>query len=119
VILVGEAWIAFGNDLPSSGFADEAKNRGEAIVLDAANAKGEQIGYWARIERKKNKPRRVAAVGPTVIEEGRLIFMLYPFLKEWNCVDEELVKKSVARLKEMGIEDPLSQIDIPTRVLRR
>ena len=53
VMYLGETWIAFGEDLPSSGFAADAKKRGEAIMLSAANAQGEHFQLTCEIKRKR------------------------------------------------------------------
>jgi hypothetical protein len=102
-VFVGEAWTAFGKDLPRSGFADESLNRGEAIVINAVSSRGEQYNFWAPVERKPNKPRRVSTIGKT-IEDHDFSFMMYPFLKEWGCVNGDKVTRAIDKLRSMSID---------------
>ena len=107
VFMIAEAWTAHGEDIPKSGFAVDAKNRGEALVMHAVNSQGELFTLEAMIERKRFRPKKVKRIGKTrVVDEGGFQFILYPFMKEWGCVDEEKMKRALEQMARMGIETP-------------
>ncbi len=62
VMLISEAWTAKGADIPESGYAVEAKNRGEALLLHGADASGFRVAMHADISRKKNKRHKVKSL---------------------------------------------------------
>jgi len=101
IILIAEAWIASGEDIPASGYAVDAKNRGEALVLNAANSDGKSFAYQARIERKKNKKQKVKRILPPEIEENLVQFILTPFQEVWGCLDMNEVEKSLALFEDI------------------
>jgi hypothetical protein len=103
VLLVGESWTAHGADVPRSGFAADAANRGEALTVHAANASGEQFSLMADVERKKIKRWKVKRLSPTRLNTG-FQYMLMPFLREWGCVDTDELDQSFKRQEEMGIK---------------
>jgi len=106
VLMIGEAWTAQGEDVPKSGFAADARNRGEALVMHAANSRGESFVLEAMIERKRNKPKEVRRLGKTRVDDRGFQFILYPFMKEWGCVDEEKVMWALSQMYKMGIATP-------------
>jgi hypothetical protein len=105
VMLINEAWTAAVPDIPKSGFAVDASNRGEAIVLNAANANGYYVSFEAEVKRRR-LGRRVKAIGPTIVDEEALPFILLPFMREWGCMDDLALEKALGRYDEMGIETP-------------
>jgi hypothetical protein len=92
VTYISEAWTARREDLPASGFAAEAEQRGEALVLFAANSDGEMFSLQAKITRKRIKKNKVKSLGPTEVDEGQ-IMTLAPFLEIWGklglLIDDE------------------------------
>jgi len=86
VMYISEAWTARREDLPESGFAAEAKDRGEALVLFAANSEGEMLSLQANIVRKRVKKNKVKALGQTEFDAGQ-IMTLAPFLEIWGKLD--------------------------------
>ena len=84
----------------------EANNRGEALVLHAANAKGEHFGFSAQIERKKVRYWKVRSLGPTIVDAASFPFLLYPFFLEWNCVDTAKLEEALKGIEDLGIETP-------------
>lgn len=107
VILIGEVWTATQADIPPSGFAADAKNRGEALSLTAANARGELYQYTASIERAKLRRKKITRLGETRLIEGDFAFFMIPFQKEWGCFDEEMLKRSLDAVEKLGIETPM------------
>ncbi len=87
LIQVAEAWTANRDAVPHGRFAVDARNRGEALVLWAVNAQGEQISLAAAIERKKIKRHKVKRLLPTEIEEGRRLVAMAPVLEVWGMLD--------------------------------
>lgn len=83
VTFVSEAWTARREDLPPSGFAAEAKRRGEALVMFAATSEGEMFSLQAKVTRKRKKTHKVKLLGPTVRDQGQ-IMTLAPFLEVWG-----------------------------------
>jgi hypothetical protein len=106
VLTIGEAWTASSKDIPKSGFAAEARNRGEALMMSAANALGESFSLQASFTRKKLRRSKVKSINATQFIGDAFELSLYPFMKEWDCVDEARLAKSLAALDEMGIETP-------------
>jgi hypothetical protein len=106
VITVGEAWTASASDVPKSGFAAEAKNRGEALMMSAADAKGESFTLQAAFIRKAIRKSKVKYIEATVVDDEQFPLALYQFMKEWNCVDIEKLKKGLSEIDELGIESP-------------
>lgn len=96
VILLAEAWTAKKEDVPPSGYAVEAKNRGEALCLSAANAYGKCYCASAEIIRKKNKKHKVKTLKVSPVNEEAFIFITAPFQQEWGCLDMKEVEKSIA-----------------------
>lgn len=111
VMVIGEAWIAVTPNIPKSGFASDAKNRGECILLDAVNADGESIFLSATVHRKKIKKWKIRSLGPTRIEEIDVNRKanLYPFLEEWGRLDHNKINEFHEELQTMGIEVPAVQ----------
>jgi hypothetical protein len=106
VMYLGETWIAFGEDLPSSGFAADAKKRGEAIMLSAANAQGEHFQLTCEIKRKRAGSLKVASLGPLHVETKSFPFMFAPFLSLWGCLNEQELINSFEAMDRMGIQTP-------------
>jgi hypothetical protein len=106
VMMIGEAWTAHGDDIPKSGFAAEASNRGEALVMHAVNSEGVAFALHAKIERKKNNPKKVQRIGQTRSDDDGFQFILYPFMNEWGCVNQQKLAEAIKLQSEMGIEDP-------------
>jgi hypothetical protein len=106
VMVIGEAWTAKVEDLPPSGFAVEAKERGEMLVLNAANSNGEAFVLETIFFRRKKSQKKVKKIGKTEFVDEGFQFMLYPFMKEWDCVNEERFKAAITQMDEMGIETP-------------
>lgn len=92
IIVIAEAWTAVGDNIPESGYAVDAKRRGEALVMHAANSAGETYTYRASVERKKKKRHKVKALGPTEINSEDFQYILAPFLESWNCLDLEKMR---------------------------
>lgn len=95
VIMIGEAWTAPRSSTPSSGFASEAKHRGEALILNAANKKGEHFSIRAQFYRKTFNKKKIKK-----IEEPDFIipdahFMVFPFLQEWSALSDEALKAAI------------------------
>ena len=86
VTYTSEAWTARREDVPASGFAAEAKRRGEALVMFAANSEGEMFTLQATVTRKLVKKNKVKSLGPTEADEGP-IMTLAPFLEIWGKLD--------------------------------
>ena len=106
VMCLGETWTAFGNHLPPSGFAADAKNRGEAVMLSAANSKGEHFQFISEVKRKRPNSTKVKAMGPAQIDTQGFPFLFAPFLKLWDCLDEAELMRSFKTMDKMGIEFP-------------
>ncbi len=106
VMMISEVWTAHGKDVPKSGFAVDAINRGEALVLSAANSQGQSFMFQSTVERRRLASKKVKRLGEIVFEEDHFQFFWYPFMKEWGCVDEEKMRKSFSHMDEMGIEIP-------------
>ena len=106
VLVIGEAWTARGDDVPKSGFASEAKNRGEILIMSGANASGESFIFEAVIQRRGKNIKKLKSLGATRVEESAFQFMLYPFMEEWGCVDKEKMEQAFKQEAEMGIENP-------------
>ncbi|MDW9618318.1 hypothetical protein [Sinorhizobium meliloti] len=102
MMMVSEVWTAKAEDAPS-GFAADAKNRGEALSLVATNAEGETYAFTAQIVRKKNKKHKVKRLEPTSVLENPALWILYPFQRMWGCVDEELMFEAEKQLSDMGV----------------
>jgi hypothetical protein len=105
VILLSEAWTAYGSDVPKSGYAAEAPNRGEALALISGNSAGEICAFDAEIIRKKPGGKKVKRLGPTRENSGRAQFILMPFQSQWNCLTKEMIDHAVNSMDEMGIGD--------------
>lgn len=103
VMMISEAWTAEGDDIPRSGFAAEAKNRGEALVMNAANAKGESLTFEAKFERRRPGSKKIKKIFETVCYEDGFQFILAPFMMEWGCLDKEKLYSAIKRQDEMGI----------------
>lgn len=106
VIYLGETWTAYGADVPSSGFAAEAKNRGEAIMLSAANAQGEHFQFTSEIKRKRSGSLKVKSLGPIELDTSGFPFIFAPFLQQWGCLDEAHMMRSFEDMEKMGICSP-------------
>lgn len=107
VLMIAEAWTAKQGDIPKSGFAVEAKNRGEALVMNAGNSNGEMFVLHADFERRKIRSNKIREIIPTVEIDSGFMYIFYPFMTEWGCVDQEKLAKSFETSKELGIEDPI------------
>ncbi|MDH0612814.1 MULTISPECIES: hypothetical protein [unclassified Agrobacterium] len=94
IIVIGEAWTARGKDVPPSGYAVDAQNRGEALTMHAAEAAGQTYSYNAAIIRKKKKKHKVKALGPTEQRQDGFQFIMAPFQIAWGCLDHEKLKKA-------------------------
>lgn len=105
VMYVGETWTAQGDDLPASGFAIDAKNRQEAVMLTAANSSNEHFQLMAQIHRKRIGGTKVKALGPVQAEKG-FPFLFVPFLQMWGCLDRDEMMQSFGSMEEMGIVHP-------------
>ena len=106
VMMIGEVWTAHGDDLPKSGFAADAKNRGEAIMVSAANAQGELVHITAEVTRMRFRPQKVRSVGPPHVETDGFTFFLAPFLQQWGVTDKEAMQRAFSQMDAMGIEIP-------------
>lgn len=106
VMYLGETWTAHGDDLPASGFAIDAKNRGEAVMLTAANSRGEHFQFTSEINRRRAGSLKVKSLGPVDIETEGFPFIFAPFLQLWGCLDEKELMRSFATMEEMGIQTP-------------
>ena len=105
-MMIAEAWTAYGDDIPKSGFAVDAKNRGEALMLNAANSQGEAFAFEAMIERRRQNAKKIKRLGATQVDEDGFQFLLYPFMKEWGCVDEKKMQRNFEHMDAMGVETP-------------
>ncbi len=99
VMLISEAWTSRKEDLPPSGYAVDAENRGEALILNAGDSNGNVYMYDALVVRKKNKRHKIKKLEPTKYSEEGLPFILVPFQDSWNCLD-------IDKLKELSGEIP-------------
>jgi hypothetical protein len=103
VITISEAWTAQGPDIPSSGFAVDAKNRGEALTLSAANAHGETYYCHAFIQRSSINQKKIKSLSETHSASGEINFILTPFQKEWGCLDMTKLEEAFKSMQEFGI----------------
>jgi hypothetical protein len=106
VMYLGETWTAHGDDVPSSGFAVDAVDRGEAVMLTAANSKGDHFQLSSDIIRKHPGSPKVKSLGPVELDTEGFPFMFAPFLELWGCLNEEELMRSFDAMDEMGIETP-------------
>lgn len=106
VMMIGETWTASNDDIPPSGFAVDAKNRGEAIMLSAASAKGESFMISAPVIRKRPGSLKVKSVGRGDYTDDGFQFMFVPFFKEWGCLDEKAMQQAFDNMDNMGILHP-------------
>jgi hypothetical protein len=110
VVLISEVWRASKGDIPKSGFAVDAPNRTEGIMLNAINATGERCSVYADIERRKLS-KKIKRLGATIAERNDFPFLLYPFMREWGCIDGESLRRGLVAIDEMGIETPTIPAD--------
>lgn len=103
VMLISEAWTAKREDVPPSGYAAEAKRRGEALVMSAADAKGAAYHYEATVERKLVKRDKVKRLGPTKVAEDTA-FITVPFQQVWGCADLQAIIAREEQMAAMGID---------------
>lgn len=94
IIVIGEAWTAKGKDVPQSGYAVDAQNRGEALTMHAAEATGQTYVYNAEITRKKKKKHKVKSLGPTELHQDGFQFIMAPFQIAWGCLDLQKLKEA-------------------------
>ena len=106
VMYLGETWTARADELPASGFAVEAKERGEAIMLTAAGSDGEHFQLTSEVHRKRPGSMKVKSIGPVEVDTSGFPFMFAPFLQLWGCLDEEELRRSFVVMEEMGIQSP-------------
>jgi len=107
VMYLGETWTAHGDDIPTSGFAIDAKNRGEAIMLSAANSNGEHFQFTSEITRKRFGSSKVKALGLVEMESEGFPFIFTPFLQLWGCLNEEEMMRSFEIMERMGVRSPI------------
>jgi hypothetical protein len=105
VILLGEVWMAAKEDIPKSGFAVDASNRGEGLMLNAINSKGERVSLTARVVRRRFS-KKLKSLSEAMDENGDVPFLLYPFMKEWGCLDHAEVERGFSVMEQLGIEVP-------------
>jgi hypothetical protein len=101
VMMIGEAWTAAPEDVPPTGYAAEAKRRGEAVVLNAANAAGDSFVLNSTVTRRRTDSLKVKTVSPTNLEDNGFLFMFMPFFVEWGCVDEAALEMALKQQDEM------------------
>lgn len=89
VMLVSEAWTASGDDIPASGFAVEAKNRSEVLIMSCADAAGDEFAIRARFARKKLNKRKIAKVEAPELFDKEEQFILAPFQIAWGNKTEK------------------------------
>lgn len=106
VMYIGETWIARGDDLPKSGFAADATDRSEAIMLSAVNSTGEHFQLTSDVTRKRKGSLKVKGIGQIEVETDHFPFIFTPFLQLWDCLDKEQLLRSLDTMDEMGIETP-------------
>jgi gamma-glutamyl phosphate reductase len=87
VFFVSEAWTAKAENVPPGGFAVDATDRGEAIVLHGADASGEQIALSANVVRKKVKKHKVKSLSSTHVDTTSQNMVLTPFIEVWGRLD--------------------------------
>jgi gamma-glutamyl phosphate reductase len=73
--------------VPPGGFAVDAKDRWESIVLHGADASGEQIALSANVVRKKVKKHKVKSLSSTDVNTKSQNMALAPFLGVWGRLD--------------------------------
>lgn len=112
VILIGEVWTASKDDIPKSGFAVDAPNREEGLMLNAANSKGETISFYAKVKRRRFS-NKVKSLSETEDDRGDVPFLLYPFMKEWGCLTQEDIEKGFEAMDQIGIDAPAIVADPP------
>lgn len=103
VIMLGEAWSAKPEDLPPSGFAVEAEERGEVLFLNAANSKGESFAMEAVFERRRFGSKKIKKVHPTEITDKGFQFLFLPFFEEWDCLDQGKLDAAFEQMEEHGL----------------
>jgi hypothetical protein len=102
MFMINEAWTAKEEDSPN-GFAADAKNRGEALILMATSAACETISLVATVIRKKKNPRKVKRLTETITHENEVIWALYPFQRLWGCVDTQKMLSAEKKLTDKGV----------------
>lgn len=107
VMYLGETWTAHGDDVPPSGFAAEARNRGEAVMLSGANSDGEYVQLLSEVTRKRPGSLKVKSIGPVKVETEGFPFLFAPFLDLWGCLDEDKLARSFQIMDQMGIVTPV------------
>jgi hypothetical protein len=111
VFMIAEAWSAAADDVPESGFAVDAKNRGECLMMHAANASGETFTITADFHRKRPGGKKIKLVDPAALQRDGLQFATFPFLREWGVLDLEKVAAEIQRMDEMGVGPPTIDIE--------
>ena len=106
VILIGEVWIAAKEDIPKSGFAVDAPNRGEGLMLNAVNSKGERVSLTAKVVRRRFSKKLKSLPEAMTEEEDDAAPILYPFMEEWGCFDHAELERELAAMERLGIEMP-------------
>ena len=87
VLHIGESWVAKPEDVPKGGYAADAANRKEALLLLGVNAQGQHVQMQSIIERKKVKRHKIKQLLPTeVYTDGKPISMA-PVLEVWGKLD--------------------------------
>ncbi|MDQ8758322.1 hypothetical protein RCO27_19000 [Sphingosinicella sp. LHD-64] len=107
MMMIGEAWTAEASRLPPSGFAVDADERGEALVMHCANAEGASFSYHADFQRKRPGSKKVKSIGETIYMEDEAAFIVLPFLREWGVLDMDKVAAAANRMSEAGIRSPM------------
>jgi hypothetical protein len=110
VFMIAEAWTAAAEDAPESGFAVDAKNRGEALMMHAANATGDTFVMQAPFYRRRPGGKKVKRVDAAETVRDGLQFVVFPFLREWGVLDMEKVEAEMDRMDKLGIELPTIEI---------
>ncbi len=103
MFMIAEAWSAAVADVPESGFAVDAKNRGEVLVMHAASSNGDTFVMRSTFYRRRLGGKKVKRVERAELERDGLQFITFPFLREWGVLDMEKVVAEIQRMDALGI----------------
>jgi hypothetical protein len=110
VFMIAEAWTAAADNVPESGFAVDAKDRGESLTMHAANSTGDTFVMSAQFCRRRPGSKKVKRIAPTNLERDGIQFIVFPFLREWGVLDMEMVAAKLKRMDDLGIGSPTIEI---------
>jgi hypothetical protein len=98
VALINEVWTAPAEALRPYQRPGEVKERGEALALLLASREGPGLRFFAIIQRKGWRGRKVS-LGPTQQDDGGAAFVFAPIYRawgkdippEWNTAEDQIM----------------------------